>query len=179
MAPGAHLVVLKALDVTGNGFTSNVIAAIDYAIANRATYNIRVLNLSVAAGVYESFTKDPLTLAAKRAVDAGIVVVAAAGNRGRDRDGPAAVRRDRVARQRAVGADGRRDERSRHDRSPRRCDGRVQLARTGANRREREARSRGARRQYRVDGGSVERALRGESDLATVGRGRSPGASRT
>ena len=84
MAPGAHLVVLKALDVTGNGFTSNVIAAIDYAIANRTTYNIRVLNLSVAAGVYESFTKDPLTLAAKRAVDSGIVVVAAAGNRGRD-----------------------------------------------------------------------------------------------
>ena len=33
LAPGAHLVVLKALDVTGNGFTSNVIAAIDYAIA--------------------------------------------------------------------------------------------------------------------------------------------------
>jgi serine protease AprX len=87
VAPGAHLVVLKALDTTGNGFTSNVIAAIDYAIANRAAYNIRVLNLSVAAGVYESFTKDPLTLAAKRAVDSGIVVVAAAGNRGRDAAG--------------------------------------------------------------------------------------------
>jgi serine protease AprX len=87
MAPGAHLIVLKALDVTGNGFTSNVIAAIDYAIANKTTYNIRVLNLSVAAGVYESFTKDPLTLAAKRAVDSGIVVVAAAGNRGRNLTG--------------------------------------------------------------------------------------------
>jgi len=82
IAPGAHLVVLKALDVSGNGYTSSVIAAIDYAIANRITYNIRVINLSVAAGVYESYTKDPLTLAAKRAVDAGIVVVAAAGNRG-------------------------------------------------------------------------------------------------
>jgi serine protease AprX len=87
VAPGAHLIVLKALDVTGNGFTSNVIAAIDYAIAHRATYNIRVLNLSVAAGVYESFYKDPLTLAARRAVDSGIVVVAAAGNRGRDASG--------------------------------------------------------------------------------------------
>jgi serine protease AprX len=89
LAPGAHLIVLKALDISGNGFTSNVIAAIDYAIANRATFNIRVLNLSVAAGVYESFTKDPLTLAAKRAVDAGIVVVAAAGNRGRGATGRA------------------------------------------------------------------------------------------
>jgi serine protease AprX len=89
IASGAHLVVLKALDVTGNGYSSNVIAAIDYAIANRATYNIRVLNLSVAAGVYESFWKDPLTLAAKRAVDAGIVVVAAAGNQGRGPTGRA------------------------------------------------------------------------------------------
>jgi serine protease AprX len=88
IAPGAHLVVLKALDVGGNGYASNVIAAIDYAIANRAAYNIRVINLSVAAGVYESYLKDPLTLAAKRAVDAGIVVVAAAGNNGRRNGDP-------------------------------------------------------------------------------------------
>jgi serine protease AprX len=90
VSPGANLIVLKALDVRGTGFTSNVIAAIDYAIANQATYNIRVLNLSVAAGVYESFWKDPLALAAKRAVDAGIVVVAAAGNRGLSLTGHAA-----------------------------------------------------------------------------------------
>jgi hypothetical protein len=38
----------------------------------------------VAAGVYESYTSDPLTLAAERAVATGIVVVAAAGNYGRD-----------------------------------------------------------------------------------------------
>ena len=38
-------------------------------------------------GVYESYTTDPLTLAAKRAVDAGIVVVAAAGNLGTNADG--------------------------------------------------------------------------------------------
>ncbi len=87
IAPGAHLVVLKALDVSGNGLTSQVIAAIDYAITNRVLYNIRVLNLSVAAGVYESYWKDPLTLAARRAVDAGIIVVAAAGNHGRGPNG--------------------------------------------------------------------------------------------
>jgi serine protease AprX len=83
IAPGANLVVLKALDGAGGGSISNVIAAIEYAIARRETFNIRVINLSVAAGVYESYTKDPLALAAKRAVDAGIVVVAAAGNLGR------------------------------------------------------------------------------------------------
>lgn len=84
IAPGADLIVLKALDAGGGGYISTVIAAVDYAIAHRETYNIRVINLSVSAGVYESYHKDPLTLAAKRAVDAGIVVVAAAGNFGRD-----------------------------------------------------------------------------------------------
>jgi serine protease AprX len=87
VAPGASLVALKVLDAQGHGYISDVIAAIDHAIAVRHTYNIRVINLSVASGVYESFWLDPLALAAKRAVDAGIVVVAAAGNLGLDDDG--------------------------------------------------------------------------------------------
>ncbi len=82
VAPRAKLVALKVLDQNGHGYVSDVIAAIDYAIAIKDTYNIRVINLSVATGVFESFTTDPLALAAKRAVDAGIVVVAAAGNLG-------------------------------------------------------------------------------------------------
>lgn len=87
IAPGAHLIVLKALDATGRGHISDVIAALDYAVAQRQALNIRVINLSVAAGVYESYNADPLTLAAQNAVRAGIVVVAAAGNIGRSLDG--------------------------------------------------------------------------------------------
>ena len=87
IAPGATLLVEKVLDASGQGYISNVIAAIDYAIANKDTLHLRVINLSVAAGVYESFTTDPLTLAAKRAVEAGLVVVSAAGNLGRDAQG--------------------------------------------------------------------------------------------
>lgn len=83
MAPGAHLVVLKVLDQNGNGTISNIIAALDYAVAHKAEHNIRVINMSVGAGINESYETDPLTLAAKRAVDAGIVVVTAAGNLGR------------------------------------------------------------------------------------------------
>jgi serine protease AprX len=82
IAPGARLLVLKVLDGNGRGRISDVIAALDYVVANRATLHTRVINLSVAAGVFESYDTDPLTLAAKRAVSAGIVVVAAAGNRG-------------------------------------------------------------------------------------------------
>ena len=82
VAPAANLVGLKVLDAQGHGYISDVIAAIDYAIAVRKVYNIRVINLSVASGVFESYNTDPLTLAARRAVNAGIVVVAAAGNLG-------------------------------------------------------------------------------------------------
>ena len=87
IAPGAHLVVLRVLDERGRGHISDVIAAIDYAVAQREALNIRVINLSIAAAVYESYETDPLTLAAERAVRAGITVVAAAGNNGRSLQG--------------------------------------------------------------------------------------------
>jgi serine protease AprX len=78
---------LKVPDGDGFRYISNVIAALDYLVEHRTQYNIRVINLSVAAGVYESYTSDPLTLAARRAVEAGIVVVTAAGNLGRNAQG--------------------------------------------------------------------------------------------
>jgi len=82
IAPAAHLVSLKVLNDQGSGYISNVIAALDWAVTNTAAYNIRVINLSVGAPITESYLTDPLTLAARRAVDKGIVVVAAAGNLG-------------------------------------------------------------------------------------------------
>src|SRR6476620_3718118 len=87
MAPAAQVVSLTALDDQGQGTGSGVIAALEWAVANRSAYNIRVINLSVGAAVTESFLTDPLTLAAKHAVDAGIVVVSAAGNFGRNGSG--------------------------------------------------------------------------------------------
>ena len=87
IAPSAHLLSLKVLDDRGRGVISDVIAALDWTVANKAAYNVRVVNLSVGAAVTESYKTDPLTLAAKRAVDAGIVVVTAAGNLGKNADG--------------------------------------------------------------------------------------------
>ena len=118
IAPGAHLVVLKVLDGDRQRLHQQRHRRASTTRSRTARrYNIRVINLSVAAGVYESYTTDPLTLAAKRAVEAGIVVVAAAGNLGRDARRTAAVRRHRRARQRALGAHRRRLERQRHGRS--------------------------------------------------------------
>jgi serine protease AprX len=87
VAPGASLISLKVLDANGRGTVANAIAALDWVLAHHAQYNIRVVNLSVGANVQESYWTDPLTLAAKRLVDAGITVVTAAGNRGRNADG--------------------------------------------------------------------------------------------
>ena len=87
IAPKARLVVLKVLDEDGRGRISDVIAAIDYAVAHKSEFDLRIINMSIGAGVYESYNTDLLTLAAKAAVEAGLVVVAAAGNHGRDDEG--------------------------------------------------------------------------------------------
>ena len=111
IAPAAHLVSLKVLDQHGGGVISDVIAAFEWAVANKVAHNIRVINLSVGAAVTESYETDPLTLAAKRAVDSGIVVVTAAGNLGQKKVGTHedhAVRRHHGSGQRALGAHRRR-----------------------------------------------------------------------
>ena len=71
----------------GPGVISDVILALEWAIRNKGTHNIRVVNMSVGAAVTESYFEDPLTLAARRAVENGIVVVAASGNIGKASDG--------------------------------------------------------------------------------------------
>ena len=87
IAPGASLLNLRVLDESGHGYLSGVIAAIDFAIANRQEYNIRILNLSLAAPPVESYRDDPLCQAVERATLAGLVVVTAAGNFGVDPNG--------------------------------------------------------------------------------------------
>jgi len=87
VAPNASIVSLKVLDANGHGTISNILQALDWVVANRTTYNIRVANLSVGAGINRSYWTDRLTLAAKRAVDAGVVIVAAAGNLGKNAQG--------------------------------------------------------------------------------------------
>src|SRR5262249_51027327 len=69
------------------GLTSDVIDGIEWAVSNRTTYNIRVINLSLGHPVMEPSTTDPLCQAVADAVNAGIVVVASAGNTGKSPDG--------------------------------------------------------------------------------------------
>ncbi len=84
IAPAANIISLRALDKEGKGKDSSLIAAINRAIALKTQYNIRVLNISAGRLVKESYAKDPLCQAVEKAWKAGIVVVVAAGNNGRD-----------------------------------------------------------------------------------------------
>jgi serine protease AprX len=86
-APGVRLVDVRVLGSNGMGLTSDVIAGIDWAIANKGRYGIRVITLALGHPVFEPAATDPLVRATERAVAAGIVVVASAGNYGRTTTG--------------------------------------------------------------------------------------------
>jgi serine protease AprX len=84
IAPQVSLINLRVLGANGEGTDSEVIAAIQEAISLKSKYNIRVINLSLGRPVWESYKVDPLCQAVEQAWKAGIVVVVAAGNYGRD-----------------------------------------------------------------------------------------------
>ena len=86
VAPLVRLIGLKVLDEEGRGTTSDVIAALEFATANRAALGIHVINLSLGHPIYEPAATDPLVQAVERAARAGLVVVAAAGNFGQNPD---------------------------------------------------------------------------------------------
>ena len=81
-APTAKLVSIDVMDDQGMAMTSDVIAAADWILANKATYGIRVANFSLHSSVANSFMYDPLDKAVERLWFNGVVVVAAAGNYG-------------------------------------------------------------------------------------------------
>jgi serine protease AprX len=87
IAPGAKLVNVRVLGKDGTGWTSDVIAGIEWAITNRVKYNIRIINLSLGHPVFEPSATDPLDQAVLKATTAGIIVVASAGNAGKTADG--------------------------------------------------------------------------------------------
>jgi serine protease AprX len=82
VAPEADLVSVKVSDEDGNATVLDVIYGLQFVVDHKDTYNIRVANLSLESTVAESYKTDPLDAAAEAAWFKGIVVVAAAGNRG-------------------------------------------------------------------------------------------------
>lgn len=81
-APKANLIGLKALAGKGGGKTSDVIKSIEWCIRNKDKHNIKIINMSLGHTAHAEYWNDPTNQAVKKAFEAGIVVVAAAGNEG-------------------------------------------------------------------------------------------------
>jgi serine protease AprX len=90
IAPGANVADVRVLDENGNGRASSVILGIQWSLAHRVQYNIRVLNLSLGAQAPGTYKLDPLSAAVEIAWERGLVVVAAVGNSGGAPDSPGA-----------------------------------------------------------------------------------------
>ncbi|GAC1314508.1 MAG: hypothetical protein NVSMB2_04070 [Chloroflexota bacterium] len=82
LAARANIIDVQVIDSRGNGRVSSVIAGLGWVVAHKSTYNIKVVNLSFGAPPPPSRTADVLSSAVEMAWKNGIVVVAAAGNRG-------------------------------------------------------------------------------------------------
>ena len=89
IAPDSRIVSVKVAGATGETDVAQVIAGIDWVIEHKNDHglNIRILNLSLGVSGVPTNAGDPLSIAVERAWDAGIVVVAAAGNRGNEAGG--------------------------------------------------------------------------------------------
>lgn len=82
VAPKANLVSVKVARADGSTDVSVVIAAMQWIVAHRAQYNIRVLNLSYGTDSTQSYLVDPLDYAVEQVWRSGIFVAVASGNRG-------------------------------------------------------------------------------------------------
>jgi hypothetical protein len=101
IAPAAQIINLRVLNAQGLGTSSALLNALNWILSpadpgqpvssanpsNQEKYNIRVVNMSLGAPAISSYKNDPICRAARALVDAGIVVVAAAGNNGKSVDG--------------------------------------------------------------------------------------------
>jgi serine protease AprX len=84
VAPGASLVSVKVAGADGSTDASVVIAGLQWILANKSTYGIRVLNLAFGTDSRQSYSVDPLNYAVEQVWLGGIFVVTSAGNRGPD-----------------------------------------------------------------------------------------------
>ena len=80
IAPNANIIVLKILDRMGRGSTSTALSAVNWLIANKNKYNIKIANMSV--GTSDRSINYDLIHALYKAWDSGICIITADGNSG-------------------------------------------------------------------------------------------------
>ena len=81
-APQCDFIGIKVLDRQGNGNKEHVLKAFQWLIQNQKKYHIRIVNISVGTTYRSDGDHRILIDGVEKVWDAGMVVVAAAGNRG-------------------------------------------------------------------------------------------------
>ena len=83
IAPEADLVGIKVLDQKGNGHIPQIMRGMDWILREKERLHIRIVNISIGAGNNRIFPEESsFVKKVDELWDAGIVVVAAAGNKG-------------------------------------------------------------------------------------------------
>ena len=80
VAPAARIVVVKVADDQGNTSLSQVLAGLDWVAAHAQAIQVVNIALAVDRPTGSAYGMDPLTAAVEHVRDAGVLVVAAAGN---------------------------------------------------------------------------------------------------
>lgn len=79
VAPSVSIVPVRVLDCYGSGYLSDVIAGLNWVVANHTTGQLAVANMSLGGGYSEA-----LNTAVQSVIDDGVTMVVAAGNNGGD-----------------------------------------------------------------------------------------------
>ena len=82
VAPNANIYDVRVLNALGVGTIADALEGINWVMYHAKEYNIRVMNLSLAAASTDSWDMDPLCNAVRAASAMGITVVVAGGNFG-------------------------------------------------------------------------------------------------
>lgn len=87
MAPGANLVLVK-IGKTGRIPEENIQRGLEWILAHRKDYGIRVINISAGGDFVQSYLHNPLSHLVESAVKDGMIIVCAVGNAGMARGHP-------------------------------------------------------------------------------------------
>lgn len=82
VAPRANIVNVRVIDATGSSNVSTILRGLQWVLANRVTYNIKVVNMSLGSTPTGSYKSDLMATAAEVLNFAGVTVVVSAGNTG-------------------------------------------------------------------------------------------------
>ncbi len=82
IAPRANIVNVRVIDANGASNVSMILRGLQWILANRNAYNIKVVNLSLGATPTGSYKSDLMATAAEVLNFAGVSVVVSAGNTG-------------------------------------------------------------------------------------------------